>query len=56
MTCLPYKTDAHVCKDGKIRKYPSLFCSICKPREGIDVIMDDEEIDKLNAERVHKKT
>ena len=49
MTCLPYKIEAHVCRDGRIRKYPSLFCSICKPGEQFEVVMDEEEIDELNA-------
>jgi len=54
MTCLAYKTEAHVCKNGRIKKYPSLFCSICKPGEALELIMDEEEIDKLNTERKKK--
>lgn len=55
MTCLPYKIEAHICRDGRIKKYPSLLCSICKPGEALELIMDEEEIDELNIKRNKEK-
>jgi hypothetical protein len=42
--------NCHKCSNGgRIRKYPSVCCSLCHPHSlSIDLYMEEEEIDKYN--------
>lgn len=36
--------NAHICRNGKIRKWPSFLCSMCKPGEGMDIKIENRGI------------
>ena len=50
---------AHLCSNGKkIRKYASIFCSMCMMRGAVELDMSEERIDEYNAclvDRSHEK-
>jgi len=40
--------EAHVCKNGYIRKYPSIFCSMCMGIGAVEIEMSEGSIDEYN--------
>jgi len=40
--------EAHLCKGKYIRKYPSIFCSMCMGIGAVELELSNEEINEYN--------
>lgn len=56
---MPITIEAHLCQSGNIkgyiRKYPSIFCSICMARNSVDLVIQEKDIDSYNKKVIEEK-
>jgi len=56
---MPTTIEAHLCQNGNIegyiRKYPSIFCSICMSRNAVDLVMQEKDIDSYNEKLMKER-